>query len=32
MMAIENELFGRCVEGIWVEVGMQNAEALFVLT
>ena len=28
-MATGSEVFGSCVEGIRVEVGQQNAEALF---
>ena len=31
MMTIENEVFGSCVEGIRVDVGLKKAEALFAL-
>ena len=31
VMAIGSEGFGRCVEGIRVEVGLKNTEALFTL-
>ena len=31
-MVIGSEGFGSCVEGIRVDVGQQNAEALFVLS
>ena len=31
-MAIGSEGFGSCIEGIRVEVGQQNAEALFVMS
>ena len=31
VMVIGSEGFGSCVEGIRVEVGQQNAEALFAL-
>ena len=31
VMVIGSEGFGRCVEGIRVEVGLQNVEALFAL-
>ena len=29
VMAIGSEVFGSCVEGMWVDVGLKNAEALF---
>ena len=32
VMVIESEVFGSLVEGIRVEVGQQNTEALFVLS
>ena len=31
VMVIGSELFGSCVEGIRVEVGLKKAEALFAL-
>ena len=31
VMVIGSEVFGSCVEEIWVDVGLKNAEALFAL-
>ncbi len=31
VMVIRSEGFGSCVEGIWIDVGLKNAEALFTL-